>query len=87
MPLAPITDAAGLVRRISAASVAHDILRVKGFAAVTGAARRCVIQGVGSRIDRYFDRDWGADEAPAGALVVIGRRGLDKVAIAATIAG
>jgi cobalamin biosynthesis protein CobW len=87
LPLAPIADAAGLVRRIANASAAHDILRVKGFAAVTGAARRCVIQGVGARIDRYFDRDWGPDETPTGALVVIGRRGLDQAAITATITG
>ncbi|MFP3560556.1 GTP-binding protein, partial [Paraburkholderia sp. SIMBA_049] len=33
----------------------HTIYRVKGFAALPGAAMRLVIQGVGRRFDSYFD--------------------------------
>jgi cobalamin biosynthesis protein CobW len=40
----------------------HTIYRVKGFAALPGAAMRLVVQGVGRRFDSYFDRRWNADE-------------------------
>jgi cobalamin biosynthesis protein CobW len=40
---------------------------------------------VGERVDRYYDRPWRADEAPAGELVVIGLKGLDRAAIAEAI--
>jgi cobalamin biosynthesis protein CobW len=46
---------------------------------------RLVVQGVGARFGVHFDRPWGAGEARAGRLVVIGRRGLDRAAIAAAI--
>ncbi len=54
----------------------HDILRLKGFLAVAGKEMRHVVQAVGARISGYYDRPWGADEARAGRLVVIGRKGL-----------
>ena len=58
--------------------------RLKGFAAVEGKPSRLVVQGVGERFTTYFDRPWG-DEAPRGALVVIGLKGLDRPAIEAAI--
>jgi len=45
------------------------------------------VQGVGGRIQSYFDRDWRPQESRQGRLVVIGERGLDRAAIAAAIAG
>ena len=65
----------------------HDVLRLKGFLAVRGRPMRLVLQGVGDRIQHYFDRPWGPDEARAGRLVVIGERGLDREAIAAALRG
>ena len=59
----------------------HDILRVKGFAAVDGRDMRLVIQGVGDRLQHYYDRDWRDDERRATRLVLIGERGLDQAAI------
>ena len=61
----------------------HDILRLKGFAAVEGRDMRLVIQAVGPRIEAYFDRPWRADEPRTTRLVVIGRQGLDREAIVA----
>jgi cobalamin biosynthesis protein CobW len=52
---------------------------------VPGKARRLVVQGVGGRFQRYFDRDWRAGEARRSELVVIGRAGLDRGAITATL--
>ncbi|MGQ0677123.1 MAG: cobalamin biosynthesis protein CobW [Rhodospirillales bacterium] len=79
MPAMGDSDAliAGL-RRIVAA---HDILRVKGFLDVAGRPRRQVVQGVGGRFHCYFDRPWREGERRQGAVVVIGRAGLDRAAI------
>lgn len=58
----------------------HDILRLKGFAAVTGKPMRLTLQAVGPRIDSYYDRPFGT--APRETrLVVIGQAGLDRAAI------
>ena len=48
---------------------------------------RLVLQGVGGRLQHYFDRDWEGGEARRGALVVIGMAGLDRAAIELAIAG
>ena len=52
-----------------------------------GKPRRLVVQGVGSRFQRYFDRDWAADETPRTELVVIGRSGMDRASIEAVLQG
>lgn len=80
-------DPAALEARIRRAAGDHDILRVKGFIAVPGKDMRHVIQGVGARVDRYFDRPWGDAEDRAGRLVIIGKAGLDRAAIARALTG
>ncbi len=47
---------------------------------------RLLVQGVGARFRREFDRPWRAGEARRGRLVVIGRKGLDRAAIEAALA-
>ncbi|GAB3485277.1 cobalamin biosynthesis protein CobW [Marinomonas epiphytica] len=56
---------------------AHNIYRVKGFAAVNGKPMRQVFQVVGMRVDRYFDRLWQSDEIRRTQLVFIGK-GIQK---------
>jgi len=85
--LGPIDDPARLEARLAAAVAAHDIFRIKGFVDIPGKARRLVVQGVGARFQRYFDRDWRDGENRGSELVVIGRAGMDRAAIAAEIAG
>jgi len=58
----------------------HDILRLKGFAAVAGKPMRLTLQAVGPRVDSYFDRPFGADPRET-RLVVIGQSGLNRAAI------
>jgi cobalamin biosynthesis protein CobW len=65
----------------------QDILRVKGFAVVAGRDRRLVVQAVGSRVEQHFDRPWATGEVRATRLVVIGKKGLDRAAVAAALAG
>lgn len=81
----PVADPAEVERRLHAAIERFDILRVKGFLAVEGRPLRHVVQAVGRRLERYYDRPWKDGEARQGALVVIGQRdgtaGLDRTAI------
>ena len=63
----------------------HDVLRLKGFAAIPGAAARLAIQAVGPRVTAYFDRPWKDGEVRETALVVIGESPLDRVAITASL--
>ncbi|MGE5766887.1 MAG: cobalamin biosynthesis protein CobW [Bacteroidota bacterium] len=75
-----------LLARLRPVIAAHGVLRVKGFAAVTGKAMRLVVQGVGERLQHYYDRDWRPDERRATRLVFIGETGLDEAAIRAAVA-
>ncbi|MBT3399582.1 MAG: cobalamin biosynthesis protein CobW [Rhodospirillaceae bacterium] len=85
--LGPVDDPDALERRLIEAVSTHDIFRIKGFAHVPGKPRRLVVQGVGARFQRYFDRDWAADERPRTEFVVIGRSGMDRAGIEAVIQG
>ena len=58
----------------------HNILRLKGFAAVKGKPMRLTLQAVGPRVDAYFDQPFG-DVPRTTRLVVIGEAGLDVGAI------
>jgi len=75
-----------LLEAIAAAVSANDILRIKGFLAVAGKEMRLVLQGVGGRLQHYYDRAWAPDETRASRLVVIGLKGLDRRAITAALA-
>jgi cobalamin biosynthesis protein CobW len=83
----PIADSEALEERLRDAVARHNILRVKGFLDRPGIARREVVQMVGPRLDRYFDRDWQPGEARQSRLVVIGFAGLDRKAIWETVLG
>ena len=58
----------------------HGVLRIKGFAAIPNKPMRLLIQGVGKRFDKHFDRAWRSDEARASHLVIIGQE-LDQAVI------
>lgn len=85
LELPEISDPAGLEKSILAAIAEHNILRVKGFLDIKGKPMRQVLQGVGSRIERYFDRPWSAEESRQSRLVIIGETGLDQTAIRSRI--
>ena len=82
-----VADPGALAGRLAPLIAAHDILRIKGFAAVAGKDMRLVVQAVGPRIQHYFDLPWGAAEARRTRIVVIGEKGLDRGAIAAALKG
>ena len=74
-----------LLATIEATIRAHDVLRLKGFAALPGASARLAIQAVGPRVTAYFDRSWRLGEARETALVVIGQSPLDRAGISAAL--
>ncbi len=80
-----VGDPAEVEQRIRTIATAHDVLRVKGFLHVTDKARRHVVQAVGGRIDRYYDRAWTTGEERRSELVVIGKKGLDCEAVTAVL--
>jgi cobalamin biosynthesis protein CobW len=58
----------------------QEIYRIKGFVAVPNKPMRMVVQGVGDRIENFFDRPWQATEPRQTRLVLIGRA-LDRAKI------
>jgi cobalamin biosynthesis protein CobW len=85
--LPALEDPQAFVDRLQRVIAGHPILRVKGFAAVAGKPMRLVLQGVGDRVQHYFDRAWRSDEAPSGKIVVIGERALDRSSVEAALLG
>jgi len=80
--LGEISDPAAFSEKVADTIRAHDILRLKGFATVTGKPMRLTIQAVGPRVDSYYDQRATTRET---RLVVIGQAGLDRAAITAAL--
>jgi len=80
----PAAAEAALLQALKDAVSKHGILRIKGFAAIPGKPMRLLLQGVGLRFDKHFDRAWQADEARVTRLVVIGQS-LDQALIEAEL--
>jgi cobalamin biosynthesis protein CobW len=63
------------------------VLRVKGYAHVEGKPMRLLVQGVGARVETRYERPWEAGARPRGALVAIGRKGMDREGVAKILMG
>jgi cobalamin biosynthesis protein CobW len=63
-----------LAARIEALAGRHNILRVKGHAAIAGKPMRLLVQAVGGRVRTQYDRPWRHDEPRRTRLVVIAER-------------
>jgi cobalamin biosynthesis protein CobW len=85
--IATVGDADSLLRQLAEVAERHDVLRIKGFVEVRGKPARLLVQGVGSRFQKSFDRPWSAGEARQSRLVIIGQKGFDKAAIAKSLNG
>ena len=66
-------DSDRLVDIVGELVAGNTIFRIKGFLAIPGKPMRQVLQGVGERFERYFDRPWNAGEARQSKLVLIGK--------------
>ena len=87
VPLGEVADPAALAARVAALAEQFDVLRVKGFAAVTGKPLRLLVQAVGPRVTHQYDRPWAASEPRQSQLVVIGLKGLDRAAVTRALGG
>ncbi len=76
-----------LIARIERVIRDHDVLRLKGFAALAGQPAKLLVQAVGPRLNAWFERPWSEGETRATSLVVIGMKGMDQPAIEATLRG
>jgi cobalamin biosynthesis protein CobW len=83
----PVREPDAFLARLRGAVDLHGVLRVKGFVDVIGRDRRQVVQAVGGRLEQHFDRPWRPSETRETRLIVIGRKGLDRAAITAAMAG
>jgi len=85
--LGEIADIDALAARIADLARARDVLRVKGYVAVTGKPMRALVQAVGARVRHQFDRPWRPGEARQTRLVVIAEHDrIDYAAIHAALA-
>jgi cobalamin biosynthesis protein CobW len=84
--LPEVAEPAALAARVAAIAEAGTVLRVKGFAAVAGKPMRLLLQAVGPRVTHQYDRRWQPGEPREGHLVVIGLKGIDRVAITQALA-
>ena len=57
------------------------MLRIKGALVIQDKPARLIVQGVGERVEHYYDRPWASDETQAGQLVIIGLNGFDHAAV------
>jgi cobalamin biosynthesis protein CobW len=87
VPVGEIADPSALAARVAALAEDFEVLRVKGFAAVTGKPLRLLVQAVGARVTHQYDRPWAAAEPREGRLVVIGLKGLDRAAVTRALTG
>jgi cobalamin biosynthesis protein CobW len=85
--LPEIADPKAIAQRIAGVAEAHNVLRMKGFLAVSGKPMRLLVQAVGPRVSHYYDRAWGPNEPRQGNLVVIGLKGLDRAAVEKSLSG
>ena len=69
------------IDRVKLALNQEGVLRIKGVTEIRDKEARLVIQGVGDRVDYYYDRPWNLDESRNSQLVIIGLKGFDRAAV------
>jgi cobalamin biosynthesis protein CobW len=65
-------DPQALIEKLRILISKHQIYRVKGFVNVANKPMRMVLQGVGDRLETFYDRPWRSDEIRETRLVLIG---------------
>jgi cobalamin biosynthesis protein CobW len=82
-----ITDPAELVAKIETMAKDQNILRVKGYAAVTGKPMRLLVQAVGARVRQQYDQPWGASPRRGRLVVIAEHDNVNPDAIRAALVG
>lgn len=73
-----------LIRKLKHLVQQQEIYRIKGFVDVPNKPMRMVLQGVGDRLEFFYDRFWQTGEPRQTRIVLIGRD-LDQAKIEAAI--
>lgn len=63
----------------------QNILRVKGYVAVTGKPMRMLVQAVGERVRAQYDRPWGPGERASRLVVIAEHEDVNEGAIRAVL--
>ncbi|MFP5511252.1 MAG: cobalamin biosynthesis protein CobW, partial [Alphaproteobacteria bacterium] len=82
-----VADIDDLVARVQRLSREQDILRVKGYIAVTGKPMRLLLQAVGERVRHQFDRPWGETPRQSRLVVIAEHDNIDAAAIHRVLQG
>lgn len=85
--LSEVADPDALVAAITRLATEQNILRVKGYVAVTGKPMRMLVQAVGSRVRVQYDRPWGTDARRTQLVVIAERNDIDEAAIRSVLEG
>ncbi|KAF0174397.1 MAG: cobalamin biosynthesis protein CobW [Rhodobacteraceae bacterium] len=83
--LPEISDIDALVAAIQRLATEQNILRVKGYVAVTGKPMRLLVQAVGARVRHQFDRPWGSSPRQGQLVVIAEHDHVDLAAIRAVL--
>ena len=83
--LPEVADPEALKAAIVRLAREQNILRVKGYVAVSGKPMRLLVQAVGERVRAQFDRPWGDTPRPSKVVVIGGHDDVDPVAIRAVL--
>ena len=78
-------DPATLTAALQTLARDHNILRVKGYVAVTGKPMRLLVQAVGARVRTQYDRPWGATPRTSHLVVIAEQADIDEAAIRAVL--
>lgn len=70
--LPPQQEIQELVSKLETLLQEQEIYRIKGFVNIANKPMRMVLQGVGNRLDYFFDRPWRPEETRQTQLVFIG---------------
>lgn len=83
--LPEISDIDALVANIQRLATEQDVLRVKGYVAVTGKPMRLLVQAVGARVRHQYDRPWGVSPRKGQLVVIAEHDHIDLAAIRAVL--
>ncbi len=83
--LPEIADPDTLSAAIQRLAQEQNILRVKGFIAVSGKPMRLLVQAVGARVRMQYDRPWGAAPRRSQLVVIAEMADVNEAAIRAVL--
>ena len=83
--LPEISDPEIMVAAIQRLAKEQNILRVKGYVAVTGKPMRLLVQAVGARVRHQYDRPWGTSPRLSQLVVIAEHHHVNEAAIRAVL--